>query len=427
MMARTAILVLPTPEALHVLQCLPLSIYVIVQPGNWDSHIPSYLHNLPEVGATTSQKITSRLERTLPLYQLQRALISLPSSSQRQIYHSLHTQLHQHADLRPAPLTTATMYTQSSLPTIHNSVIHRHLTDLPQPVQHHEIGYHSLPPELLHHTCIYLDSKTLLTLRLVHRASRIVASHHSHTTLCLSLPPNWQEYPHISLSDIQLLVSDLEILVTLFIQEWHVSLRATAIILDNWPLNRAAFFYHLLPKLTTVTLRGTRCHSHNDPVIQHPFLVPPSVHQLILHNCIFRSHTLETMVLPASQIQYLDLRNVRHSHVPIISHHPTAEECHRFRERMAITTHLGTEITQPIPANLQRLVLHSPLHDSLPSRTEPETSATTEQFRTVSGFLSLLQQVFQRPEMVTAVQKFIAPLQHFPRRFNPALVTELDL
>ncbi|KAK0434252.1 uncharacterized protein EV420DRAFT_1654109 [Desarmillaria tabescens] len=238
------------------------------------------------------------------------------------------------------------------------------------------------------------------------------------TCLFLDLPGNWQE-SH-DMCDFQPYVLNQEMFLRSHCGPPEITSSVLNLSLENWPISLVSFFFNLFPNLLCVTIQGCQCLLKNIPVIRYLYLLPPTIKHLALRKVAFEEHALETMLSLGTTLESLSLIDVFKGYVP------TNMDRRAWQERWGVANILQPEIYLPVPASLQRLVLHSPRADALPG-VHPSSQECRDDKQVLQDFAYLVSQLFGVGQAAEGIQHLLEPSELFPRRLGMGCLTVLDL
>ncbi|KAK0432718.1 hypothetical protein EV421DRAFT_1910696 [Armillaria borealis] len=108
----------------------------------------------------------------------------------------------------------------------------------PSPPSFFPFRIFSMPTEIIHIIFSFILKRDLIGLRTVNRTWLQLSTRFTHNRLCLSLPPNWQEFLD-GAAPVRMIMEDYmlttEILVVYLMSRWDLTLVVEEVVLVNWP------------------------------------------------------------------------------------------------------------------------------------------------------------------------------------------------
>ncbi|KAK0434255.1 uncharacterized protein EV420DRAFT_1488742 [Desarmillaria tabescens] len=363
------------------------------QPPSFDLSLVRTLVDMYDADDTPAERMQSHLEGNHIYYRFQEAVTEIAS------------------------LYNSTLYAQLlRLPTI-SPQTHTPLPDLPSTSLASPSGYQSLPLELINRITDFSDQSTLISLRLLDKASHAVASQYSHTHLKLSLPSHWRTM--YTPATIERICHGEEMGIATFSRIWNVGNRAVSLNLTNWSVANVAFFFSLFPHLKSLTIQGHNCQIANNPIIPFPFLCPPHIQHLKVHNVTFlttgnESHSVEAMLSPGTRLRSLEISGLINGNIPTF---PRRSLSHReeWCARWGISTYLAPEISCPPPTTLRSITTRSPgFHVLLPQLGVPTPMRTFQEAVSLDSFKHMISQLFSLPDAEDAFVPYLKLTETYP-------------
>ncbi|KAK0464268.1 uncharacterized protein EV420DRAFT_1475776 [Desarmillaria tabescens] len=409
---------LDKPGLPGILELPELDLVVLVHDGeDWDSLFMPKLVLMYENGMSVTELVKSRVEGYHVYYHYQDAVIKVAETSGSRLYSKIFALPLAVSGFSPvalASISISAMPTSATTSTLSSTVI----PTAPS-------GYQALPLEILEEVCLLCDPQTRLSLRVVDRSSRIVASRHTHRRLKLSLPPNWQSKKTPSPSKFSVACFDEELVMAIFIWMWFVGQRAVSFSLTNYSMmNNTAFFMRLLPRLETLIIQGVQCLAVNNPRIHFPYICPHHIQHLVLRNVIFvdvgvSAHAVESLMAPGMELRTVEINNVIHGHTPVSIPNPSPLLVSRWRERWGLSPAWGPS---PTSLKLFRMVLLAPNFQKL-SNTGPRPNGRPP----LENFQCLVRQLFRLPHGHMELAPYLEDNEIYPCSFPTTHLTQLDL
>ncbi|KAK0464273.1 uncharacterized protein EV420DRAFT_1637845 [Desarmillaria tabescens] len=377
-----------------ILQLPTFELVVLIQEGPFDLSLVRTLVDMYDADDTPAERMQSRLEGNHIYYQFQEAVTEIAS------------------------LYNSTLYAQLlRLPTI-SPQIHTPLPDLPSTSLASPSGYQSLPLELINHITDFSNQSTLISLRLLDKALHAVASQYSHTHLKLSLPSHWRTM--YMPATIERICHGEEIGIATFSRIWNVGNWAVSLNLTNWSMANVAFFFSLFPHLKSLTIQGHNCQIANNPIILFPFLCPPHIQHLKVHNVTFlttgnESHSVEAMLSPGTHLRSLEISGLINGNIPTFP-------------RMSLSHREEWQISCPPPTTLRSITTRSPgFHVLLPQLGVPTPVQTFQEAVSLDSFKHMISQLFSLPDAEDTFVPYLELTETYPCLLCAPRLTRLDI
>lgn len=174
------------------------------------------------------------------------------------------------------------------------------------------------PPEVINLIYSFVPKWDLLCLHCVCRDWLCFSTRFTHNCICLSLPPNWQEFRD-STAYMKTMIEDymmtIEVAVIYLMSRWSLTLAVESVKLVNWPLQSAFPNVHVFSFVSN----GPFDSPTYALCFPYGYCLPPMVEEVILKNCCMLDCSVEELLGPQTKVHSLTLYKVVYGYLVHLS------------------------------------------------------------------------------------------------------------